>query len=607
MSRFLRQTALAALTVAAVGVVASAASAQSYSRLVVFGDSLSDNGNLYAASFNTQPTSPPYFQGRFSNGPVFTELLGFNAGRSAAGAPVTGSINYAYGGARTDNEAFPPGMRNQLLAYTGAGGTFGANDLVSVLGGANNIFQAVPGASVAQNPAGAIAPTALAAAADIDFIVNTIAGAGAGTILVGNLPNLALTPQFNQGPFAAAAPLADFAGTTFNGALLTRLMDTAAARPGTNIILMDLYKIGPVLSGDPGRFGLTNAKDACFNGVTACSNPDSYLYWDSVHPTAAGNRLLAALAQDYLYYGDIGAQSTVQAETGFRQREDMLDLATESLSGRGAWQPGMQMTFGLIADSVETDARGAIAAADSTSYGARVGLDYVTSETVRLGVAASYRMTEVEAGPMAFEVRSFGADFAVGWRSGDLFVNGAAGLSIDSYDDITRVTSLTPVIHTGQTSGHSFGARLQSGVWFDMGGIAVSPRAALNLVSTNVSGYIENGPAAQYQYAERTVESASGEVSLRAEGGGDNVSFWVEGGYRDSFGDSGGAVRTGIAGNPAQVLAREIDDPFGGSLLASAGVAADLGPVKMTVGYRGRFGDKANSHVGAISFSLPLQ
>jgi outer membrane immunogenic protein len=38
-----------------------------------------------------------------------------------------------------------------------------------------------------------------------------------------------------------------------------------------------------------------------------------------------------------------------------------------------------------------------------------------------------------------------------------------------------------------------------------------------------------------------------------------------------------------------------------------AGVEADLGPVKMSVGYRGRFGDTANSHVGAVTFSMPLQ
>lgn len=606
MSRFLRSAALAALTVAAAAAMASAASAQSYSRLVVFGDSLSDNGNLYAATGNTQPTSPPYFQGRFSNGPVFTELLGFNAGRSAVGAPVTGSINYAYGGARTDSQAFPPGMRNQLLAYTGAGGTFGANDLVSILGGANNIFQAVPAASVSPNPTGAIQPVALAAAADINFIVNSVAGAGAGTILVSNLPNLALTPQFNQGAGAPAAPLADYAGTQFNGALLAGLMTTAAARPGTNIILMDLYKIGTTLASNPGAFGLTNARDACFNGVTVCATPGTYLYWDSVHPTAAGHQLLARLATDYLYYGDIGAQSTVQAETGFRQREDLLDLTGESLSGRASWEAGTHLTFGAIADSVEIDARGPVAAADATGWGIRAGLDHAMSESSRMGFTATYRTAEVEAGPMAFDVESWAFDAFAGWRSHGHFINATVGGSIDQYDDITRVTSLAPIVHTGETDGGSIGARLQGGVWFDMGGIGLSPRAAISWVSTDVNGYTEQGVGAQYEYQDRTVQAASGEISLRAEGGGDNFTFYAEGGYRDSFADSSDAVRTGITANPAHILAREIDDPFGGSLIASAGVDADLGPVTMNIGYRGRFGDSADAHVGAITFRLPL-
>ncbi|HWQ88071.1 autotransporter domain-containing protein [Brevundimonas sp.] len=604
MSRFLRSAALAALTVAAAGAMASAASAQSYGRLVVFGDSLSDNGNLYAIS--GQPTSPPYFQGRFSNGPVFTELLGFSAGRYTAGAPVTGSVNYAFGGARTDSSASPPGMRNQLLAYTGAGGTFGSTDLVSILGGANNIFQAVPAAGASANPTGVIRPVALAAAADINFIVNNVATAGAGTILVSNLPNLALTPQFNQGAGAPAAPLADYAGTQFNGALLNGLMTTAAARPGSNIILMDLYKIGATLAGNPGAFGLTNARDACFNGVTICATPGTYLYWDSVHPTAAGHQLLARLANDYLYYGDIGAQSSVQAETAFRQREDLLDLSSEGLSGRAAWEAGTHMTFGAIADSVETDARGSVAAADATGWGVRAGLDHVASESTRMGFTATYRMAEVEAGAMAFDVESFAIDAFAGWRSGSMFVNATVGGSIDQYDDITRVTSVAPIVHTGQTDGGSLGARVQGGVWFDMGGISLSPRAAVSFVSTDVNGYTEQGVAAQYEYQDRTVQAASGEVSLRAEGGGDGFSFYAEGGYRDSFGDSSDAVRTRITANPAQILAREIEDPFGGSLIASAGVDADLGPVSMNIGYRGRFGDQADSHVGAITFRLPL-
>lgn len=606
MSRFLRGAALAALSVAAAGAMASAANAQTYNRLVVFGDSLSDNGNLYAATGNTQPASPPYFQGRFSNGPVFTELLGFNAGRSAAGAPRTGSINYAYGGARTDSSAFPPGMRNQLLQYTSGGGTFSSTDLVSILGGANNIFQAVPAAGASANPTGAIAPVVAGAAADINFIVNSVAAAGAGTILVGNLPSLAVTPQFNQGPGAPAAPLAEFAATSFNSQLLTGLLTTAAARPGTNIILMDLYKIGATLSGNPGAFGLTNVKDPCFNGVTVCATPGTYLYWDGVHPTAAGHQLLAKLATDYLYYGDIGAQSTVQAETAFRQREDLLDLASEGLSGRAAWDEGTRLMVGVIADSVETDARGSVAEAEATGLGVRAGLDHVMSGGMRFGMAATLRDADVEAGAMDFEVRSYAFDLYAGWRGGNHFLNATVGGSIDQYDDITRLTSLAPIVHTGETDGGSVGARVQGGFWLDMGGIALSPRAAVSFVSTDVNGYTEQGVAAQYEYQDRTVKAASGEISLRAEGGGDGMSFFVEGGYRDSFGDSSDAVGTRITANPAQILYRDIEDPFGGSMIASAGVNADMGPVKVSLGYRGRFGDEATSHMGAITFKLPL-
>lgn len=603
MSRFLRTACAAALAAAAMGAVTSAAQAQTYNRLVVFGDSLSDNGNLFAIS--GQPPAP-YFQGRFSNGPVFTELLGFNAGRFTAGAPVTGSVNYAFGGARTDLSASPPGMRTQLAAYTGAGGTFGASDLVSVLGGANNIFQAFPGA--AANPATAqttIAGVANSAASDVNLIVSTIAQAGAGTILVSNLPRLGVTPQFSAtGPSGAA--LADFAGTTFNSALLSNLFTTAAARPNTNIILMDLYKISDPLRADPGRFGLTNVTNACFTGVSVCANPNEYLYWDGVHPTAAGHRLLARLANDYLYYGDIGAQSTVQAETGFRQRQDLLDLTGEMVSGHAAWEPGTAMTFAVIADSVETDARGSVASADATGWGGRVGLDYVASPTARYGFTATLRETEVEAGAMRFDVRSYAFDAYAGWRMGDMFVNATAGGSIDQYDDISRVTSLAPVVHLGETDGGSVGAKVQAGLWFDMGGIAISPRAALSYVSTDVNGYNEAGFAAEYAYQDRTVAAASGEVSLRAEGGGDDVNFYVEGGYRDTFADDSDDVRVGIAGNPAQILSRSFDDPFGGSLIASAGVEAGVGPFRMSAGYRGRFGDSADSHVGAITLKLPL-
>ncbi|MGV3578685.1 SGNH/GDSL hydrolase family protein [Brevundimonas sp.] len=609
MSRYLRGAALAALTLAASATLATTASAQTYNRLVVFGDSLSDNGNLFASV--GQPPAP-YFQGRFSNGPVFTELLGFaNVGRGATGAPVTGSINFAYGGSRTDNNiAFPPGMRQQLTTYVGRGGAFSSGDLVSVLGGANNIFQGLT-AFGGLPPAGQTNPTAYmnpilsAAVADINFMVNDIAGRGAGTILVTNLPRLGITPQFSSGPGAALSPLADYSGSTFNSGLQTALMATAAARPNTNIILFDIAKVSDVLAGNPARFGLSNVTQPCFTGTSVCANPDSYLYWDGVHPTAAGHRLFATLANDYLYYADRGAATTLQGETAYRHREDALDAATARLSGRAAWEEGISITVGGLYDRSETDARGTVASAEAESYGAEMRMES-GSERLRFGLAGSWRNADVTSGPTSFELQSLALDLYGGWRSGNTFVNVAAGAASDDYDDITRGSALAPLVMTGATRGVSMGARVQGGVWFDAGGLAISPRVAVTWANSDVDGYTEQGVAATYRYSDRSVKGITAEAVLRAEADMGGLAVFAEGGYRDSLDDSSDAVRVGIAGNPAQVLSRHYDDPFGGSVLAAAGVSGDLGPVEIEIGYRGRFGDHADSHMGGITLTLPL-
>jgi outer membrane lipase/esterase len=601
MSGFHRGTALAVLAAAATLAAASNASAQTYNRLVVFGDSLSDNGNLFALTGGTQPPAP-YYQGRFSSGPTFVELLGFNLGKFATGSPVTGSIDYAFGGSRTDTQAVPPGMRVQLGAYTAAGGRFGPTDLVSILGGANNIFQGLPAAGASANPTGAITPVALGAATDINFITNSVAAAGAGTILVTNLPKLSLTPQFRN---TAAAPLADFAVTTFNGALLTSLNATAAANPNSNIIVMDLFKIGDTIAGNPGRFGITNVTDACFNGVTVCSDP-GYFYFDGVHPTALGHRIIASLATDYLYYGDLGAQSTIMGETAFRHREDSLDEGSASLSGREDWHEGSSIVMSGSYDRTTSDARGVVGEAKSDGYGVRAALENGWNNTWKVGLAGSYRNADVEGLRFNTKVNTMAFDVYGGWRSGGAFVNVSAGAAHDDYDT-DRLTMVAPIVHTGSTEGVSKGARVQGGLWLNMGGLALSPRVAATWVSSHVSGFYEEGPAAQYDYQGRTVEAVSAEAVLRAEGEVGGFGFFAEGGYRDSLDDNSDPVGTGIAANTAHVLYREVDEPFGGQVLASAGLHGDWGPVKVEVGYRGRFGDEATSHMGAVTLTLPLQ
>ena len=72
--------------------------ASAFSALYAFGDSLTDTGNVYLAA----PGVPlaPYYNGRFSNGPLWVEGLANNLGLSI-NPSVGGGTNYAFGGAVT--------------------------------------------------------------------------------------------------------------------------------------------------------------------------------------------------------------------------------------------------------------------------------------------------------------------------------------------------------------------------------------------------------------------------------------------------------------------------------------------------------------------------
>lgn len=54
-------------------------------------------------------------------------------------------------------------------------------------------------------------------------------------------------------------------------------------------------------------YGFTNVTDPCFDQATSsvCANPNSYLFWDGVHPTAHGAEII----------GDAFAQQVVPEPT----------------------------------------------------------------------------------------------------------------------------------------------------------------------------------------------------------------------------------------------------------------------------------------------------
>src|SRR5262245_39269890 len=93
-SRLLRPIQLCLLALCILSTALPAAAGH-FTRLVVLGDSLSDTGAVFAVTQGAAPASPPYYAGRFSNGPVWPEYLG-----AALSIPVQ---NFAYGGTQTSS------------------------------------------------------------------------------------------------------------------------------------------------------------------------------------------------------------------------------------------------------------------------------------------------------------------------------------------------------------------------------------------------------------------------------------------------------------------------------------------------------------------------
>lgn len=454
-----------------------------------------------------------------------TELLGWTQSRFTG--PFTGSYNGAFGGARTDSSASPPGMRVQVSNYIGGGGTFRSTDLVTLWGGANNIFHACRRRRLRPIRSGTIAATSVASGGHglpdqpgLDRRCRDGAG--------GQPAELGTTPQFIG---TSGQGLATHATNAFNNALFAQLRTQAAAHPTTNIIFMDVNRAFSVLQGAPGRFGFSNAT-ARFNGLAVCATPDTYAFWDGVHPTAAGHRLVASLATDYLY-GNFGAHSAVQGEIAVRARADGLDAVTGRLgTGSAETRPG-GLYMGLTYDQNEFDARDVIPEGDMTGGTLIIGADGDLAQGLRAGAALQLRTGDVDLGLVNYTADGASLDAYLGWREGAFFVNAAAGYSWDQYSDIAGQTATPGVVAQSSTAGSTFGAKAEAGMVFDMGGLAFVPRAGLSWISTTVDGYVEeNAFGAQHQIAERNIDAVSGEIVLRVESDMGGLGLWGEGGYR---------------------------------------------------------------------------
>ncbi len=303
------------------------ASAPAYTNLFAFGDSLSDAGNLYIADGGTAPVSP-YSTGHFSNGPTWVEDLSRKLGLGTLTPSLEGGNDFAFGGAQTGVTAIegysPIDLPTQIADYAldhpaPVGGALytldiGANDIMNALGefAAGKISIAGVGTAVAE------AETNTVHAVDALYLL------GARNLLFYEVPNLGLTPEFEG---TSLQGLASGLAQSFDETVLADL--TPLERfGGLKVFDLNSYALLGDIKSAPAAFGFTNVNDPVWtgnftsstSGTLASTIPavqNQYLFWDDVHPTAAGHSLAANFAYDALTAGTSSwATTAVFADLG---------------------------------------------------------------------------------------------------------------------------------------------------------------------------------------------------------------------------------------------------------------------------------------------------
>lgn len=308
---------IAAISLAASFTLgAGVAHAGPFTAEYVFGDSLSDNGNLAEAYFKQNFPNPPSFHDSFTNGPVAVTQLanyfglqlnpslfvtGFTDPYGLFGGPsfVPGT-NYAVAGATA--AALPPNggipganLPQQVGAYVArASGVADPSVLYVLFTGGNDVRNA----AIYKQPTSVITTAVLNEVA----AAQTLIADGAKHLLVVNVPNVGAIPEFTQDPTQNPA-LATTLSQQYDQTLAADI-NCLTLSSGTTLTQFDLYGYNAGIAARAKSLGFTNTTDPCFTNTPlspaatpGCgpngANVNQYLYWDSIHPTAPVQTLWA--------------------------------------------------------------------------------------------------------------------------------------------------------------------------------------------------------------------------------------------------------------------------------------------------------------------------
>ena len=286
---------------------------QDFDQLVVFGTSISDPGNAFAlvGGNNTPPeydldpflipsTTYPKGGHHATNGATwiehFARELGLSADVHAAfRSPGASAMNFAVAAARA--RVFPNNAHLALQVGTyllKTGGTAAPDALYVFEIGSSDVRDAFEAALTGSGNPATIRQQAIDA---ISGAIALLHSRGARQFLVWNAPDLGLTPAVlrlgQTVPFAPA--LATQQAALFNADLATRIA-LLSGLPGIDIEEFDIFGLLQDVVANKAQYGFDVVNTACVtpnDPPFTCQTPDTYLFWDGLHPTKAGHAIIA--------------------------------------------------------------------------------------------------------------------------------------------------------------------------------------------------------------------------------------------------------------------------------------------------------------------------
>lgn len=264
--------------------------------IVVFGDSLSDNGNLAIVPGFEFLNQSPYNHG-FTNGePAVLQLAKLLNITLTPSLYLSGTVlgnNFAVAGARAAGAEIKKGI--DLLDQVGAflaktGGDAPGDTLYIIFIGGNDIRDMRDQKN--EKKAGFILKKA---AQNISFVISQLIASGARNFLVVNSPDIGRLPETRLIAQATGNP-----GLILRANLKTRAYNETLAqtvnfiekRNHIDIVLFDIFTFFNAVVRDSGAYLFANAREACFSSDTFTYYPicketklDDFVFFDEIHPT----------------------------------------------------------------------------------------------------------------------------------------------------------------------------------------------------------------------------------------------------------------------------------------------------------------------------------